>query len=132
VTSRSRIGSLSVPASVHPVVMAVLGLDNRPVAKPHFRRRKAGPIALAGGNAIPAGAFSPVQLAHLYNFPTHTTGAGQTIAIIELGGGYRMNDLRTYFSTLNVTLPKIAAVSIDGGLNQPGSDADGEVMLDIE
>jgi kumamolisin len=132
VTYRSRTGSLSVPASVHPVVMAVLGLDNRPVAKPHFRLRKAGAMGQVSDRAIPAGAFTPVQLAHLYNFPTNATGAGQTIAIIELGGGYRTNDLRTYFRTINVPLPKVSAVSVDGGLNQPGSDADGEVMLDIE
>jgi kumamolisin len=145
-TYRSRTGSLSLPASIHPAVLAVLGLDNRPVAKPHFRR---GAQQVHGGDwgtgvslatepnpqssvTIPAGAFSPAQLAHLYNFPTTVTGTGQTIAIIELGGGYRTKDLSTYFQTLHVPLPKISAVSIDGGLNQPGSDDDGEVMLDIE
>ncbi|MGI8989982.1 MAG: S53 family peptidase [Bryobacteraceae bacterium] len=139
---RSRTGSLSIPDSVHPAVMAVLGLDNRPVAKPHFRVRKGpGPATKPAAKphagekatpAIPAGAFSPVQLAHLYNFPTNTTGAGQTIAIIELGGGYRIDDLRTYFSGLGIPLPMISAVAVDSGLNKPGSDADGEVMLDIE
>jgi kumamolisin len=137
VTYRTRSGSLSVPASVHPAVMAVLGLDNRPAAQPHFRRRKTEGIGGAAslqtdGNAIPAGAFSPVQLARLYNFPVNATGAGQTIAIIELGGGYRTNDLHAYFAGLSIPLPKISAVSVDGGLNAPGSDADGEVMLDIE
>lgn len=132
VTYRTRSGSLTVPASVHPAVMAVLGLDNRPVAKPHFRLRNPAATPQVTGNTIPSGAFSPNQLARLYNFPVNTTGAGQTIAIIELGGGYRTKDLRTYFLGLGVPLPKISAVSIDGGLNTPGSSADAEVMLDIE
>jgi kumamolisin len=127
-TFRTRAGALSVPASIHPAIVAVLGLDNRPIAKPHFRRSKQ-PAASA---APPAGTFTPTQLARIYNFPQGVTGAGQTIAIIELGGGYRAADLTTYFSSLQVKEPKISAVSVDGGVNKPGGDADGEVMLDIE
>lgn len=60
------------------------------------------------------------------------TGSGQTVAIIELGGGYNTSDLQTYFKNLGIDEPNITAVSVDGGQNSPGSDADGEVMLDIE
>jgi kumamolisin len=75
-----------------------------------------------------------VQVAKLYNFPTNVTGTGQTIAIIELGGGYRTSDLKTYFKALGVKQPAVKSVSVDGGVNRPGVDqnADGEVMLDIE
>jgi len=120
---RGRTGSLTVTKELGPAVMAVLGLDNRPAAKPHFR-----PRAAQGTND----SFKPTELAQLYNFPTGVTGAGQTIAILELGGGYKTADLRTYFGGLGVTEPKISAVSVDGGQNKPGGDADGEVMLDIE
>src|SRR3984957_6250732 len=120
---RGRSGPLTVTDSVAPAIMAVLGLDDRPVAKPHFRSRKS---------AGTAGSFTPPQVAQLYNFPTGVTGAGQTIAIIELGGGYKTADLRKYFSELRITEPKITAVSVDSGQNKPGGDADGEVMLDIE
>ena len=124
---RTRTGMLSVPAAVHPAIIAVLGLDNRPIAKPHFRRNhKVTPAA------TPPGSFTPPQLSKIYNFPKNVTGAGQTIAIIELGGGYRTSDLKSYFSSLKIKEPKISAVSVDGGLNKPGGDADGEVMLDIE
>jgi kumamolisin len=71
-------------------------------------------------------------VAALYNFPAGLTGKGQTIAIVELGGGYDTSDLQTYFSNLGVTAPKVSSVSVDGGNNSPGSDADPEVMLDIE
>lgn len=120
---RGRSGSLSLPEPLAPAVIAVLGLDNRPVAKPHFRSRSA---------AGTAGSFEPPQIAKLYNFPTGVNGAGETIGIIELGGGYKTADLTKYFSALRIPEPKITAVSVDGGQNKPGGDADDEVMLDIE
>lgn len=36
---RGRTGTISVPDDLHGVVEAVLGLDNRPQARPHFRIR---------------------------------------------------------------------------------------------
>lgn len=120
---RGRTGELTLPETLHSVVIAVLGLDNRPVAKPHFRVKPKAAVT---------GAFSPAQLAQLYGFPTGATASGQTVAIIELGGGYKAADLTTYFKGLNLPVPKVTAVSVDKGTNKPGSDADGEVMLDIE
>ncbi len=119
---RGRSGALSIPTELEGVVMAVLGLDTRPIAKPHFRRKK---------RAAPT-SFTPPQVAALYDYPAGVTGIGQTIAIIELGGGYIASDLQTYFSGLGITEPNVTAVSVDGGQNTPGSSADGEVMLDIE
>ena len=124
---RARTGSVSVPVELKDAVVAVLGLDNRPIAKAHFRRR---PARIA---AAPAVAFTPPQVAALYNYPPGATGSGQTVAIIELGGGYSASDLKTYFSGLNLPQqPTVTAVSVDGGTNSPGSSADAEVMLDIE
>jgi kumamolisin len=123
VTYRGRTGALTLPTELEPLVMAVLGLDNRPAAKPHFRKRTA---------AGTSGSFTPPQIAQLYNFPTGVTGSGQTIGIIELGGGYSADDLNTYFSQLGISTPQVSAISVDGGQNQPGGDADAEVMLDIE
>jgi len=121
---RGRTGPVMVPEELQPVVAAVLGLDNRPVAKPHLRMHAAQP----------PGSLTPPQVAKLYNFPKGVTGAGQTIGIIELGGGYRTSDLKTYFKSLGLPAPTVTAVSVLGGVNKPGVDknADGEVMLDIE
>ena len=121
---RSHPGAIQLPEAIHPAVIAVLGLDNRPIAKPHMRLQKRKP-------AKPT-SFDTPQLAKLYNYPTTVTGAGQTIAIIELGGGYSAADLNTYFSSLKIKTPSVTAVSVDNAQNSPGSDADGEVMLDIE
>jgi kumamolisin len=59
-------------------------------------------------------------------------GAGQTIGIVELGGGYRPEDLETFFQGLGLQTPTVIPVSVDGGMNSPGQDADDEVALDIE
>jgi len=121
---RGRTGEVMIAEELAPAVIAVLGLDNRPVVKPHVRIQAA----------VPPGALTPLQVAQLYNFPSGVTGAGQTIGIIELGGGYNTADLKTYFQSLGIRNPTVLSVSVDGGVNKPGvdKDADGEVMLDIE
>ena len=116
------VGPAQAPVLPDPAVIAVLGLDRRPVAKPHFRIAKATPTT----------TYTPLQVGQLYNFPAGTDGTGQTIAIIELGGGYTQADLDTYFSGLGLATPSVTAVSVDSGSNQPGGSADAEVMLDIE
>jgi kumamolisin len=121
---RGRTGALSIPTELEGAVIAVLGLDTRPVAKPHICKSKKA--------AAPSGVFTPPQVAALYNYPGGLDGSGQTVGIIELGGGYKASDLSTYFSSLGIKQPKVSAVSVDSGKNTPGSDADGEVLLDIE
>jgi kumamolisin len=126
---RGRTGSISVPDDLNGVVTAVLGLDNRPQARPHFRIRP--PFVPAKSHQA---SFTPLQLASLYNFPPGD-GKGQCIGIIELGGGYQASDLTTYFSGLGVPAPKVVSVGVDQGSNQPSGDPngpDGEVTLDIE
>jgi len=126
---RGRTGSISIPPELDGVVLGVHGLDNRPQARPHFRLRKAGATA-SGGQS-----FFPPDVAKLYDYPTGKDVSGQCIALIELGGGYRTKDLKTYFKSLNLAAPKVTAISVDGGHNHPTNNpnsADGEVMLDIE
>jgi kumamolisin len=150
-TYRVREGSITLPAELVGPVQAVLGLDNRPQATPHFRvYGEAGNvtarIAQGSGFASPHGntmephagganiSFTPPQIAALYQFPPNASAAGQTIAIIELGGGYRTTDLTTYVKSLGQKTPTVSTVSVDGAKNAPttANSADGEVMLDIE
>jgi kumamolisin len=130
---RGRQGPIYVPSDVAAVVEGVFGLDNRPAARPQFRRISDfdGIPVLA---AAPRSSFSSIQIGQMYDFPSDVKGQGQTVAIIELGGGYRTSDLQTYFAGLGIPMPSVNAVSVDHGQNAPSgpNSADAEVMLDIE
>ena len=152
---RVRTGGLSIPKDLAPIVVAVLGFDNRPAAQPHHRILSGARRARAAGKASSKaphnaadGSFTPPQVAKLYDFPAGLTGSGQCIAIVELndfdqnhkptGTGFSASDLKAYFKSLKLTPPTVTAVGVasDGssGANVPGPDpnSDGEVMLDIE
>ena len=127
---RARSGAVHVPAELAPLVTAVIGLDSRPQAKPHFRRLEREGLSARAATR----AFTPLEIARLYDFPADLDGHGQKIALIELGGGYRKDDLRTYFRELAVRTPKVTAIKVAGQPNSPSTadSADGEVVLDIE
>ena len=130
---RGRTGAVQLPTALQGVVEGVFGLDNRPQAKPHFRRRHGLRGARAAAVSL---SYTPIQVATLYNFPTGVDGSGECIGLIELGGGYNPTDLSNYWSQLNLTeTPTVSAVSVGNGSNNPTGDPngpDGEVMLDIE
>ncbi|MEA3149482.1 MAG: kumamolisin, partial [Gammaproteobacteria bacterium] len=133
-TYRGRTGAIQLPQELDGIVEAVMGLDNRPQSKPHFRVRQKSNGSKNQARATTRVSFTPTQVASLYGFPSGT-GEGQCVAIIELGGGYRPADLKAYFTGLDVGSPKVSAVSVDHGNNAPTGDVngpDGEVMLDIE
>lgn len=124
-TRITRDGSLFVPLELDGIILGVFGFDQRPVAQPHFRLhpRAGGPVS-----------YTPPQVAKAYNFPTNK-GVGQTIAIVELGGGYNGSDLLAYWKLIGVPPMLVTAVGVGGAKNQPTGDpnsADGEVCLDIE
>ncbi len=122
----ARSGQLSVPTELASEVVAVMGFDQRPVAQPHFRRRARAAAA--------ATSYAPTAVAARYGFPAGT-GAGQVIALIELGGGFEPAQMTAYFKANGVhRTGTLVAVPVDGLANTPGdpSGPDGEVQLDIE
>lgn len=124
-TFRTRQDHLCLPAQLKDAVVAVLGFDERPIAETNHHVRRA---------AAQAAYFTPKQVAELYSFPAGT-GKGQTIALIELGGGYKNADLQQYWTALGLGSVVVNSVSVDGAQNSPTGDpdgADGEVVLDIE
>lgn len=124
---RARTGGIQIPAGLAQSVEAILGLDNRPQAEAHFR--------VNGAAAAAAGvSYTPRQVAELYQFPLDVDGTGQTVGILELGGGYLPADLKNYFASLGVEEPNVISVSVDQAQNQPTNpnSSDAEVLLDIE
>jgi kumamolisin len=146
---RGRLGPVHVPADLQPIIEGIFGLDNRLQARPQIvltHKQSATHEALttsrSASTADSAGAagaenvvsYLPPEVGKIYNFPAHLSGSGQCIGLIEFGGGFRQSDIAAYFRHLNLPLPHVEAVSVDGTPNQPGAnpDIDGEVMLDIE
>ena len=94
------------------------------------RDRDRGPGAgqpAAGKPAFPAvrGGRDPVLVYAAaggagLRFPAGTDGTGQTIAILEFGGGFSASDLQSYFSGLSLPVPSVTAASVDGASNAPG------------
>jgi kumamolisin len=122
---RGREGELKLPAEIVKYVDAVIGLDDRPMARPHFRKRLP---------RQPKVWKQPShEVARLYDFP-EADGAGQTVAIIELGGAFGDADLDTYFKRIKRHRPKVTGVYLHGSRlaynADPGNDE--EVMLDVE
>jgi Subtilase family len=79
-------------------------------------------------------SFTVPELALLYNFPADFDGTGQTIALVELGGGFLETDLNAYFAKLKLPRPKVTWVSVGGAGNELGKteQANTQVTLDIE
>jgi kumamolisin len=122
---RGRSGPLTAPAAVADAVEAVLGLDERPIATSKSIRIAAAAPEARLPNAVTA----------LYGFPHDAgDGAGQCIAIIELGGGVKDTDTAAAFKAMKLTPPKVVTIAVGSGSNAPGKDpdADGEVALDVQ
>jgi kumamolisin len=123
----ARSGRLFAPSDICDDIVAIMGFDRRPAAKPHFRIRRT-----ASADAI---SYDPTAVARRYQFPAGD-GKGQTIALIELGGGYAASDVAAYFKEKGIQRTgTIESVSVDNQPNGGDADpngADGEVQLDID
>jgi kumamolisin len=131
---RGRQGEIQIPEHLAGIVTGVFGFDTRPRHRSRHRHKIIAAAGPGGGNGV-----ASTEFAKRYNFPTEfqgrsLDGSGQTIAIIELGGGFRTSDLKVFFHEIKVPLPSVASISVDHAGNHPttANSDDGEVMLDIE
>jgi kumamolisin len=130
---RGRQGEIQLPKALDGVVTGVFGFDTRPKHR-YLRLRYRVSAGPGGQNGVPSTEF-----AKRYKFPQSyqgqtLDGSGQTVAIIELGGGFRGSDLKVYFKEIGVARPTVTAVVVDHAAHKPttADSDDGEVMLDIE
>jgi kumamolisin len=131
-TYRGRQGDIQIPKALDGIVTGVFGFDSRP--KHRYSRVSIPAAGPGGGNGV-----ASTEFARRYNFPQTyqgqtLDGTGQTIAIVELGGGFRSSDLKVYFNEIGTPSPAVTAISVDHAGNKPTTpdSDDGEVMLDIE
>ncbi|MEA2302040.1 MAG: kumamolisin [Solirubrobacteraceae bacterium] len=123
---RGRVGAVTVPSHLDGIISSVHGLDDRPQAQPHLR------VSTVAAPRVAGGPYNPAEIAQAYNFPTASTGTGECVGIVELGGGYIDSDLAKFFADNGIPEPTVVSVGVDGAKNSPGDPADGEVVLDIE
>jgi kumamolisin len=126
---RGRVGELHIPAELNGIVEGVFGLDNRRVVKQRTAAGSARALSSAAKRARPW--FFPAELAAAYQFPA-STGAGQTIGILEFGGGFFPADLAAFCQAANVAKPAVTPISVDHAPTDQHDGAEGEVMLDVE
>jgi kumamolisin len=118
---RATIGNVSVPPELSAIVQSVLGLNTRPCAK---RRRVHHANTVKPFWTVP-------EMAREYDFPDNSSAEKQSIGIIELGGGYHESDLQTFFSSLQMPMPSIRWVSVDGVQNSPAPEDQIRQFLEI-
>jgi len=100
---RGRQGYIMIPAELKGIITGIFGLDQRRMA-----RRKSRKRVPSGGVGHP---LSPSDLEDRYKFPPGT-GAGQTIAIAEFGGGYFVEDMVAYCQKFNRSVPNVEPISL--------------------
>src|SRR5271166_4335474 len=123
-TYRGYDGRVQLAPEIADFVDAVLGLDNR---------RLGARDSNGGGSNTP----TPLDVANFYKFLPNVTwpkdATGQTIGILEFGGGYDPSDFNNYFQHLNIPSTQWAQViSIPASMKLLGVEEDNEVALDVE
>jgi kumamolisin len=118
---RSHVDAIQIPAHLEGIVQAILGFDDRPLMKHH--------AFFAHHHSVQH--IDPAEVINTYHFPPNTNGKKQSIAIIELGGGFYKKDINDYFRTHRLRAPKIKVIEIGGQRNNPASHQTIEKLLEM-
>jgi kumamolisin len=73
--------------------------------------------------------IDPRTVARAYGFPRDLDARGQTVALIELGGGFRRSDLEAFAAWRGFRLPPLSVKGIDGHRNRPAPRDDISFVL---
>lgn len=125
---RQRSGNVLVPRAMSNDIQGVFGLENPKLLKTHSR------TAPDGGVSAPRAAanFMPNEVADMYSFPKDSMGKGQSVGIVEFGGGLDLADNTKYYKDHGLKEPSIQIIELGKAKNKTGGDADGEVALDTQ
>ena len=133
-TYRGRTGGIYLPTEWDGVVEAILGLDNRPQARPRFRSRPA-PGNIHRRARAAAVSYTPPQVAAFYGYPRRDRRRPMHRRSSSSAGAIGPRTSAPISAVSTSPAPSVTAVSVDHATNSPTGDADGpdgEVMLDIE
>ena len=126
---RGRIGFVHIPKELKGIVSGVFGLDSRRMI--YRKKHPQLKASLSMADAVQRAWFFPAELAARYNFPA-SDGTGQSVGILEFGGGYFEADLKSFCSLAKVPVPKVVPVSVDHTSTVSKDEVTVEVMMDIE
>lgn len=137
-------GDLAIPEELHDIVVGIFGLSGRKLVDPKRAGDKDEAKPKAAAEPADKGRkemIPPRDIAgNYYSFNEDLTGKGQSIALLQFGGGYCDGDLDRYFKELNLPRPEITtnlktqpAACDGGGGGRPGVFCnDMEVYMDLE
>ncbi len=93
--------------------------------RPHFKLKQS--------MSLISQEYTPQKVAELYSFPKVTPIRQVPIAVIELGGGFKMRQINRQFRAWNLPVPIIRSINVQSAMNHwhNGQGADPEVVLDI-
>ncbi len=111
----------SIPVKWNGVVETVLGLQSLGHAWPQRRSVVHG---LPTSTRLHA-------LAKAYAFPSNLDGSGETIGLIEFGGGFYAEDIKQFCAGMGVATPRITVVEVGSGANRPASRREVHEFLDV-
>lgn len=126
---RGRVGYVHVPATLEDIITAVFGLDSRKMISKKRHPNVRSSVSIA--DAVRRAWFFPAEIAGIYNFP-EGDGAGQSIGILEFGGGFFPDDLKSFCNIAKVQVPNVIPISVDHTPTNSTDEAMTEVMMDIE
>lgn len=77
--------------------------------------------------------WTPREVARHYGWPDGPDGAGQTLAVINLGEVIQLDELKIDFEELGLPMPDIKIIDLNGGAAPPKLDPAGiETHIDVE
>ena len=124
---------LQVPEELDGIVQGVFGIDNRKETRMQMHAIPVPPRTNPN-DPNPPKSYTVDEVADEYGFPAATgQGRGQVIAILSLGGRLDREGFAQYCGNLNIEIPQVVEVSVDGTPPQLGEqlDEDAEVALDV-
>jgi kumamolisin len=127
-----RVGKIQIPPELSGIVVGIFGLDNRQMAFRSNTTANSQPRPIPPGDQRPW--FLPQELPTYYNFPPGD-GAGQTIAILELGGRYDEAAFKQFAELTKLgNNPEVIIVNVDDVPPEHRDDAGeiSEVMVDVQ
>jgi len=119
-------GVLDIPSDLQPYILTITGLDKG------LTKGLRSPVTHELVHHDTATGYSPQDIAKFYNYPSNDA-EGECIGLVELGGNYKMSDIKQYCKEFNLPVPEIIEVGIKPAVPPSAQMIDNlEVSIDLQ